>query len=113
MDEYLNAITKLSDLLISCKDHFWSPRVDAFKREYKQLQDTSADPRKYSDYFQRVEEAISGGMGSLSDLTFSLAGGHYGDEKSLRAANQEKEALLDELYEISKARLENLNRHSI
>lgn len=113
MDEYLNAITKLRDLLVPCKDPFWGPQVEAFVQEYKQLEDTSANSLQYSDYFRRVERALSRGMGSLSDLTFSFAGGHCGDEKALQAANQTKEALLDKLYEICRRRLDRPDRDSI
>ncbi|HEX7961197.1 MAG TPA: hypothetical protein VF493_14825 [Terriglobales bacterium] len=112
MDEYLEAMTRLRDLLTSCQDHYWTAGVEAFLQEYNQLQSTQRDSLKHLEYFQRVERAICAGMGSLSDLNFSLAAGHHGDENSLRAANQNKDKLLDEMYEICTTRIENLKRQS-
>ena len=108
MDQYLSTLTKLRDLLALCGDPYWEPRVSAFVREYQQLQDGREEGPTYFDHFQKVALALSGGMGSLSDLTLSLPGGHRGDEESLKVANREKDVLLDELYDIATARMREL-----
>jgi hypothetical protein len=108
MDAYLTTLTKLRSLLVSCGDQHWGPRVQAFVQQYEEIREEERS--KYVEHFQKVLRATSGGMGSLSDLTFSKQGGHLEEDHDLLVANQQKDALLDQLYEICKSRLTELNR---
>lgn len=65
----------------------------------------SGDKPAYVEYFQKVMRGISGGTGSISDLTLSPSSGHSVDPSSVREVNREKDALTEALYLTAKKAL--------
>jgi hypothetical protein len=112
MDDYLRTLTELCHFLEAHGDRHCAPRLRNFVEEYSSMHAGHLDKSAHVEYFEKVIRAITGGMGSLSDLTLSPAGGHSLGQSSLRDVNRQKDALTEALYQsatkaLAKAKEEN------
>ncbi|SRR5258708_27554792 len=110
MDEYFQALTELRDFLEGHGDRYCAPRLRGFVEEYKSLQERQASKSTYADHYQEVIGNIAGGMGSISDLTLSLEGGHFVDRSSIREVNRKKDKLTEILYQSAKRSLAEVSK---